>query len=330
MYRHPDFHKELNSAPKDIQDFMIVMKFDSTDKNYVGSFDFRDTEGNITHKEIDQLQAKLTEIPDYYAGRAAFHNRDSFAIIAFLIGIIGLGIGFQFTLRLQKGSSIAIGVIFGLLILLSLIYFMITCWIRKKRVGLRMEAVERVIEEAQSEIFSPKGAFLTMSPLGSYITIEFLWKYSRIFKNLEEDDVKADFKINGLSEFNRNTFDRVLDGFGDQVLADAIRARLTYHGATQDQYAAGSLFVNGGDGKPKTARSNYVDGISERDGDKSRAGYSVYGDDVSEHAQANNVRTLNGKSNNGVSISERDAHNIPPRNGTAEQQYPADSRRNFS
>lgn len=231
MEHHEEFDKELEKAPKNADAFLIVLPFDRKKGWYDASnIKYELTEGKIDKEDIHNFLETLRDEVPRSLHKINYEMLDGAAILVLLIGIIWLGLGIYFAIGNPfEGIRAASVIISSLGILGSILYITFACIYRSKLNKNRVTKLEEIIAQSQEEIFSAKGALVSLSPLESYITIEMVWKYVRIAMHSSAEDAEIEPKIPSLKEFNRDTVREVLEESKDKVLIKAIQKNAIFN-----------------------------------------------------------------------------------------------------
>lgn len=227
MHHHEEFDKELEKAPKNCERFMLVIPYDRKKGWYDPSnVNYEYTEHRINKEEVEEFLEKLKNEVPIVLHKINYSIIDGAAILILLICLIGLALGVVFTLGKEfTGWRAAIIISCSIGITLALVYIVIGCVFRGRLDKMRVSKLEAIIAKAQTDIFSEKGALISLSPLESYITIEMVWKYIRLALHTSPDDEEMVKKIPSLKVFNRDTAHQILEEeeFKDKNLVTAIQ-----------------------------------------------------------------------------------------------------------
>lgn len=224
MENHEEFDKELAMAPKNADTFLIVLPYNRKKGWYDPSqVKYEFTEGMINEEDIMAFLETLRDEVPRSLHKINYEMLDGAAIFVLLISMIWLGLGIIFAMGNEfTGFRAASVIISSIGCLGSLVYMAVTCIFRSRLNKNRVTKLEEIIAKSQDEIFSSKGALVSLSPLESYIMIEMVWKYVRIAMFSNAEDADLDPKIPSLKEFNRDTVHEILGESKDKILIKAI------------------------------------------------------------------------------------------------------------
>lgn len=247
MENHEEFDKELELAPKNADAFLIVLPYNRKKGWYDASeVKYEFTEGMIDKEDISTFLDRLRDEVPRSLHKINYEMLDGAAILILLISIIWLGLGIYFAMGNEfTGFRAASVIISSIGCLGSLVYIAIACIFRSRLNKSRVTKLEEIIAKSQDEIFSKKGALVSLSPLESYIMIEMVWKYVRIAMYSNAEDADLEPKIPSLKEFNRETVHDILGESKDTILINAIQKNAVFNpqglNAVEDQSAEGSF-----------------------------------------------------------------------------------------
>ncbi len=253
MENHEEFDKELETAPKNADAFLIVLPYNRKKGWYDASqVKYEHTEGMIDKEDIAAFLGRLRDEVPRSLHKINYEMLDGAAILVLLLSIIWLGLGIYFSLGNEftgfRAASVIISSIgcFG-----SLVYIAIACTFRSRLNKNRVTKLEEIIAKSQDEIFSKKGALVSLSPLESYIMIEMVWKYVRIAMYSNAEDADLEPKIPSLKEFNRETIYEILEESKDKILINAIQKNAIFNPeglhVVEDNSAQSSFVARFGD-----------------------------------------------------------------------------------
>lgn len=223
MEEHPDFDKELRKSPTKIgaDRFVMVLPWDRNQFRYTTDhINYAWAEDVITAKDIKLLLQMLEDVPNpVNKGRNALG--DALAILFILISFLWLAISIYFCLGEKFRGGRAINLIICCCFSTLLLVACIAGWIyRARKNKIRVGALNAALKKAQDDIFSPKGAILSMSPLESYIMIEMVWKYCRIA--IYGNDKDCDETLSSLASVCGPKFNDQVDKSEDRELMSSV------------------------------------------------------------------------------------------------------------
>ena len=229
MEEHDEFDKELESAPKNADPYLIILPYNKTKSWYeYKHIDLEHAEGVITRDDLKYFLQMFKKGVLRALHKGNYSVIDATVILIVLICVVCLALAIYFAIGNKfEGLRAAAVLVTSIVIFFLLIFSAYSCIRRAKVNKERVTQLEAVIEKAQNEIFSKKGAILTLSPLESYITIEMCWKYSRLALHATAADAETEPKMESLVDFNSATIDDSFSKFNDQELAQSIRLLAT-------------------------------------------------------------------------------------------------------
>ena len=185
MEEYEGFEKEREESPTS-NEFMFVFPWDEKSKRYnISSFSPSLCDGIVLLKDVKKVRGAFEKIPRAYQPK----NWDlANWVLIFLMLIFTIGIVVNIFLGKTFGKTLALigWAVFGgglVCFLFSLIVInVMRCRFMKRRGIL----VTKTLKELQEDLFDRKGCIISISPLESYLKIEFTWKMLANIEEIEE------------------------------------------------------------------------------------------------------------------------------------------------